>query len=206
MVCVEAQQFDEQGTLLFDKNEIPLNEEEWQQLETLIHAVDYEHVVGGDAGEGHSVHVCRFYNDVDKPAPLNEKSDEIKAIVMSKKMKAFYKRFTDTEQLCLRRCQANLLYKNDYIGLHKDQDSNPDYFATVVFHFGSKYRGGAFVTHGEDGDSSYHPISKSVLVNNCFIPHEVTAVEQGERRTLACFLSKEFSDSKNSRQQFRMAE
>jgi len=205
MTCAQVQQFDQQGTLLFDKNEIPLSGEEWQQLEKLIHEVEYQHVIGGDAGEGHSVRVCRFYNDVDKPVPLNEKSGEIKAIVMSKKMKAFYKRFTATEELCLRRCQANLLRKDDYIGVHKDQDSNPDYFATVVFHFGSEYVGGAFVTHGVDGDESYHPVTKSVLVNNCFIPHEVTAVHHGERRTLACFLAKEFSDSKKTRQQFRLA-
>ncbi len=198
-------QFEEQGSLLFSENEIPLNENEWQQLEQLVERVEYQHVVGGDAGEGHSVHVCRFYNDVDKPTPLNEKSGEIKAIIMSKKMKTFYKRFTDTEKLCLRRCQANLLYKDDYIGLHKDQDSNPDYFATVVFHFGSEYTGGAFVTHSDHGDLSYHPATKAILVNNCFVPHEVTAVQHGERRTLACFLSKEFSDSKNTRQQFRIA-
>lgn len=200
-----AQKFDDQGTLLFSKDEIPLSEKEWQRLEELIHKVEYEHVVGGDAGEGHSVRVCRFYNDVDKPVALNEKSVEISEIVMSKKMKAFYRRFTGTEQLCLRRCQANLLYKGDFIGLHKDQDSSPDYFATVVFHLGSDYEGGSFVTHGDYGDQNFHPTVRTALVNNCSIPHEVSVVEHGERRTLACFLSKEFTENSNPRHPFRIA-
>lgn len=200
-----AQQFDDLGTLLFSKDEIPLSEKEWQQLEALINMVEYEHVVGGDAGEGHSVRVCRFYNDVDRPVALNEKSAEISAIVMSSKMKTFYRHFTGTDQLCLRRCQANLLHEGDFIGLHKDQDSSPDYFATVVFHFGSEYSGGAFVTHGEGGDQHYHPTTHAALVNNCSIPHEVSVVEHGERRTLACFLSKEFTESSNQRRPFRIA-
>ena len=197
-------QLDEQGTLLFNENEIPLSRKEWQQLEELINKVEYEHVVGGDAGEGHSVWVCRFFNDIDKPTALHERSAELSAIVMSSKMKTFYKQFTGCDQLCLRRCQANLLYEADFIGLHKDQDSNPDYFATVVFHFGSEYAGGAFITHGQHGDQSYRPPARTALVNNCFIPHEVAAVERGERRTLACFLSKEPGRSNNPRRPFRI--
>ena len=200
-----VQDFDEQGTLLFNKNEIPLSEDEWQQLEALINQVEYQHVVGGDAGEGHSVKVCRFYNDIEKPVALNEKSLDVSEIVMSPKMKNFYRQFTGTDQLCLRRCQANLLHEGDFIGVHKDQDSNPNYFATVVFHFGTDYRGGDFVTHGEFGSRQYHPAARAALVNNCFIPHEVTTVEHGERRTLACFLSKEFDTSTNQRRPFCIA-
>ncbi len=44
-----AQQFEDQGTLLFGRDEIPLSDKEWQRLEELINKVDYEHVVGGDA-------------------------------------------------------------------------------------------------------------------------------------------------------------
>ena len=61
-----AEKFDEQGTLLFRQDELPLSKEEWKQLESLVNEVEYEHVVGGDAGEGHSVWVCRFYNDIDR--------------------------------------------------------------------------------------------------------------------------------------------
>jgi hypothetical protein len=201
--------FENRGTLLFDQDDIPMEEKDWQQLEEILNTVEYEHVVGGDAGEGHSVWVCRFHNDVDRPAALHEKSVDVSNIVMSQKMKAFYKRFTGTDALCLRRCQANLLHEDDYIGVHKDQDSSPCYFATVVFHFGSQCSGGDFVTHDvKCGDKSYHPQKRSVLVNNCSIPHEVSKVLNGERKTLACFLSKDFGPSNkfgnHKRQEFRI--
>jgi hypothetical protein len=195
--------FKDQGTLMFVQQDVPMDEGEWRQLEKILSDVEYEHVIGGDAGEGHSVGVCRFYNDVNRPVALHDKSLSVSNIVMSQKMRDFYKNFTGTDNLCLRRCQANRLHKGDYIGVHKDQDSNPSYIATVVFHFGSNYSGGHFVSHDKTrGDKSYGPENRAVLVNNCSIPHEVSAVVAGERKTLACFLSKEFGNSRNSRQEF----
>ena len=44
--------FNNQGTLIFEQNDIPLDDKEWQQLESILSVVEYEHVVGGDAGEG----------------------------------------------------------------------------------------------------------------------------------------------------------
>ena len=200
-----AEQFEEQGSLMFNATEIPLTSEEWLHIENLLNEVEYKHIVGGDAGEGHSVWVSRFYNDVDKPLALQARSEEISKIVMSPKMKALYKQIIGTDQLCLRRCQANLLYENDYIGVHIDQDSNPDYFATIIFHFDEQYKGGDFITRDQQrGDHSYHPQQRAVLVNDCSIPHEVSRVESGQRKTLACFLSKSFADSDHHRQKFRV--
>jgi len=204
-VSNQAEQYKEQGTLQFNAAELPLTSEEWQYIETMLSEVEYEHIVGGDAGEGHSVRVCRFYNDVEKPTALHERSEEIHNIVMSQKMKVFYKEIFGTDELCLRRCQINLLHKDDYIGLHVDQDSNPDYLATVVFHFDEEYHGGEFITRDQcRGDHSYKPVSRTVLVNDCSIPHEVSKVESGERKTLACFLSRSFADSGHTRQKFRV--
>lgn len=201
----EASIFERQGTLQFDRQQVPLSDLEWQRLESLLHEVSYRHIVGGDAGEGHSVHVCRFYNDIEKPMALHQHAAEISDIVMNPRMRAFYSRFTGTDRLCLRRCQANLLCKGDFIGVHKDQDSNPDYLATVVFHFDQHYQGGDFVTHdSRQGSLRYKPAARTALVNNCSIPHEVRPVESGERRTLACFLSTEFGQSRHLRHQFRL--
>ena len=46
-----AEQFEEQGTLLFNTAELPLTSEEWQQIESILDDVEYEHIVGGDATE-----------------------------------------------------------------------------------------------------------------------------------------------------------
>lgn len=206
------QKFDleQQATLLFNEDEIPFTPQEWQQLEDLLAKSEYQHIVGGDSNESHSVWVSRYYNDVESPEALNSLSEEIAAIVMSSKMRAFYQQFTGTDKLCLRRCQANRLQKGDYIGVHKDQDSSPDYFATVVFHFSENYSGGYFQTleqsaeHAEERDQEdrdrasanaqrYKPRAHMALVNNCSIPHQVTKVKNGDRLTLACFLSTSFA-------------
>lgn len=205
MIINTKQEFERQGSLLFNENELPLTDAEWQRMETLLDEVKYEHIVGGDAGEGHSVRVCRFYNDVDKPVALHAYSEEISRIVMSTKMMNFYKKILGSDELCLRRCQANRLQQGDYIGVHVDQDSNPDYFATVVFHFDANYKGGDFITRDQQrGDHHYSPKQRAVLINDCSIPHEVSIVESGQRITLACFLSKNFSDSNHHRKNFKV--
>ncbi|PCJ89331.1 MAG: hypothetical protein COA54_00955 [Thiotrichaceae bacterium] len=197
---------EQQPTLLFEKGEIPLTDQQWQQLAHLLAKSDYQHVIGGDAEEGHSVWVSRYYNDVESPEALSALSEEIKAIVMSAEMRDFYRQFTGTDKLCLRRCQANRLSRGDYIGVHKDQDSSPDYFATIVFHFSNEYEGGYFQIENDDATTSrrYRPSAQMALVNNCSIPHQVTPVESGERLTLACFLSTSFSSNKATPHAFKI--
>ncbi len=200
------QDLTQAGTLLYAQEQLPLQESEWDILESLLDEVSYDHVVSGDASEDHSVYVARFVNDVERPVDLNALTDKVKQIVLSEKMLKFYSTFTGTDVLCLRRCQANMLLPGDYIGLHKDQDSNPDYIATVVFHFDERYQGGEFVTyHPEQGAQHFHPVARSVLVNNCEIPHEVTPLTKGKRKTLACFLSLDFGESPTRRQSFRLS-
>jgi len=197
-------QFDieEQATLLFSPEEIPFSEQEWQQLERLLHNSEYEHIIGGDADESHSVQVSRYFNDVEQPTALNQYSREIETLVMSDKMRDFYQQFTGTSKLCLRRCQANRLQTGDYIGEHKDQDSSPDYLATIVFHFSDDYSGGFFQTSDKQ---QYKPGVRMALVNNCSVSHQVTPVESGTRLTLACFLSTSFEPSTRLRKTFKIA-
>ncbi len=200
-----AKTFNEHGTLMYSRAQIPFSAEEWQQLEALLQGLHYDRVVAGDAAEAHAVNVCRFYNDVEKPMALHARAAELEALVMSPKMRAFYRRFAGTDKLCLRRCQANLMLNGDFIGIHKDQDSNPDYLATVVFHFADDYCGGDFVTHdARSGAEHFHPQAYSMLVNSCTIPHEVEPVQGGLRLTLACFLSTEFGPSRNIRKDFQL--
>ena len=196
---------EQQSTLVFDEQDLPLTRQEWQQLAELLADSEYQHIIGGDANESHSVWVSRYHNDVESPQALNAQSAGIEAIVMSPKMRKFYQRFTGTEELCLRRCQANRLQPGDYIGMHKDQDSSPDYLATIVFHFSDDYAGGYFQTSGDsEAQHSYKPQAHMALVNSCSIPHQVTAVESGERLTLACFLSTSFAQNKKSRFAFKI--
>lgn len=192
---------EQQATLLFEEQQIPLTEQEWQQLAELLANSEYEHIIGGDADESHSVWVSRYFNDVGTPQALNAQAEDIAAIIMSPKMRTFYQEFTGTDKLCLRRCQANRLREGDYIGEHKDQDSSPEYLATIVFHFSDNYTGGFFQTSEQQ---DYKPRAHMALVNNCSVPHQVTRVESGERVTLACFLSTSFAPNKKSRAEFKV--
>lgn len=192
---------EQQATLMFAQEEIPLSEQEWRLLAELLSKSDYEHIVGGDADESHSVWVSRYINDIESPEPLNAFSRDVESVVMSAKMRAFYQKFTGTDKLCLRRCQANRLHAGDYIGEHKDQDSSPDYLATIVFHFSEDYTGGYFQTSDQQ---RYKPRAHMALVNSCSVPHQVTKVESGVRLTLACFLSTSFEANKKPRVAFKV--
>jgi len=199
---------EKQPTLLFEEGDIPLTDKQWQQLAHLLAKSEYQHVIGGDAEEGHSVWVSRYYNDVESPQALSDLSEEVKTIVMSAEMRAFYQQFTGTDKLCLRRCQANRLSQGDFIGVHKDQDSSPDYLATIVFHFSNEYKGGYFQIDKDDAitPQRYRPSAHMALVNNCSIPHQVTRVESGERLTLACFLSTSFTPNKVTPSAFKISD
>ena len=194
------------GALIFDKKDVPLSDSQWQSLESLAGQSGYEHVIGGDAGEGHSAYVSRFVNDVVEPTDLLPQAAAVKEIVMSDAMLSFYKRFAGDKPLCLRRCQANLLKRDDYIGRHVDQHSNEDYIASVVFHFNSDYEGGDFVSQpGTPGELRFHPEPYSVVINRGDVWHEVEPVLSGERRTLACFISNQFGKSSGGRLAFEVA-
>jgi predicted 2-oxoglutarate/Fe(II)-dependent dioxygenase YbiX len=78
-----------------------------------------------------------------------------------------------------------------FIGLHLDQDSNPDYLVAIVIQFGEKYEGGEFVLKREEAESiSYKPQKHTTIISDCSIPHEVTRITKGNRKSLVYFLSK----------------
>jgi len=200
-VAEHAFNIEKSGTLIFEEKELPLTPADWLQLEKLVSKSRFEHIIGGDANESHSVWVSRYFNDIEEPKALNEIAKDIEQIVMSPEMRHFYAQFIGTDKLCLRRCQANKMLSGDFIGMHKDQDSSPEYYATVVFHLDCDYEGGAFETCD---NRRYRPQRHMALVNNCSISHQVAKVESGKRITLACFLSKSFGRSQTKRYGFKV--
>ena len=200
------EELEQTGALKFDASDVPLSETQWQMLETLAKDSEYKHVIGGDAGEGHSIYVSRYVNDVIEPTDLQPVANAVREIVMSDEMVSFYQQFIGDKPLCLRRCQANLLKSKDFIGRHIDQHSNADYIASVVFHLDSNYKGGNFVSLPQtESELKIHPKPHSVVVNRGDVWHEVEPVISGERRTLACFLSGEFGKSRHGRQAFEVS-
>ena len=182
----------EYGTILLTMGEHPLDLQEFERLDQLsdISRVPYEHVLIGDAGEQNFVDVARFMTDVEEPLRVNgDSADEVMAILGSPKMQDFYDQVVATN-LVIRRCQVNVLQKGGFVGFHLDTDSNPDYVSPIVLQFSSDYAGGDYVVH--------HPVHSaqgfrmprySMIVSSCNLPHEVTEVTSGRRKSLVYFLS-----------------
>ena len=197
--------FFQHGSALVAAADIPLDADAWQTLRALVEKVNYEKVVGGDTGDQHSVWVGRFINDVEQPQALSEHTQALLDIIMSDSMQNWYQQFMDcAEPLCLRRCQANKMLPGDFIGYHIDQDTTPDYDVTFIYQLDDQYQGGQFVVHHPaHGSESFHGPCNSIMVNRGDLPHEVKPVLSGCRRTLACFLSRNFGATRTRRQNIK---
>jgi len=180
------------GTILLKLGEHPLTEEEMNRLDQLSDAsqVPYEHVDIGDAGEENYVDVARFMTDVEEPQRVNEEAgDEVLAILGSPKMMDFYKQVVG-DNLVIRRCQVNVLQKGGFVGFHLDTDSNPDYLSPIVLQFSSDYDGGYYVVHHPVHSSQEFRMPRySMVISQCNLPHEVSEVTRGRRKSLVYFLS-----------------
>lgn len=182
------------GTALFELGSTPLTRAQWDELDELSspRVVPYERVTLGDAGEPNYVDVARFMTDVEGPQFVNtHASRRVIEIVGSAAMMAFYERVTGHSNLVLRRCQVNVLNAGGFIGTHLDVDSNPDYLSPVVMQFSNDYRGGEYVVyHPVRGETRFKTRRYSMLISRCDIPHSVSAVTAGSRKTLVFFLSR----------------
>lgn len=195
-------QYQDQGGSLIAESDVPLNSQQWDEIEAICHRVDYEKVIGGDTGDAHSVWVGRFVNDVQLPKAYSEHTPDLMRIIMSPAMQQWYSDCTGLKQpLCMRRCQVNKMQAGDFIGYHVDRDTTPDYDATFIFHLSQGYQGGEFVVHHPQlGQLRYVTRSRQVMLNSGDIGHEVLPVQTGTRITLACFLSTHFGPSQKPRQ------
>ncbi len=198
--------FQQRGAIVIARDEIPLRDAQWREIDSLITQMDFTKVVGGDTGDAHSVWVGRFINDVEKPEFLHPLARTLLDAVMSDEVHKFFGQILGFYPLCVRRCQANRLFQEDFIGYHIDRDTTPDYKATAVFQFSDDFEGGEFVLyHPEEGEHTIKLSKYSVLLNRGDIPHQVMPVKSGVRVTLACFFSENFGATRKPRSEIRFA-
>lgn len=201
-----ADLFQQHGAIVLQREELPLGDAQWDALEALLAQMDYDKVVGGDTGDAHSVWVGRFVNDVEKPESLHALTKPLLDIILNDDMHAFFGQLVGAYPLCMRRCQANRLFQEDFIGYHIDRDTTPDYTATAVFQFSDEFEGGEFMLyHPEEGEKLVKLPKYSVLLNRGDIPHEVMPVKSGVRLTLACFFSTNFGATSKPRSEIKIA-
>ncbi|WP_020413220.1 2OG-Fe(II) oxygenase [Microbulbifer variabilis] len=183
-------------SMVFPKKEIPFTESEWQILRRISSDVNYEKVTLSNAGDTHEIFVSRVVYDQFKdykPKLMNTKiAPEILSVLLSEKMRAFYKEIIGSDQFIMPRCQFTILEKGGFISEHLDTDTNPHYYASIVLHFSSGYTGGSYTYTNYLRDAEVELKTKEnsmVVALSSRFPHYVQAMEGGERRTLTYFLS-----------------
>jgi hypothetical protein len=182
------------GTVLvsFQDKLNPLDNKNFEKLVEYCEKVEKEFIKVGDAGEINNLMVGRFMTDKLKPEIVkNPYSKNVIKILQNDEFKEIIKNTLNLkEDFYLRRIQYNQINKGNFVGYHLDTDSNPDYLAACVIQLGDNFKGGIYRVFQPDASyNDFIPTKGSFIISNCNYPHEVTRVEEGERKSLVFFIS-----------------
>jgi predicted 2-oxoglutarate/Fe(II)-dependent dioxygenase YbiX len=198
------EEIKQKGHILLVGDKCPLTINEFKEIEKITSCIKYERISKGDAGDSHRLQVARFRLDIDEPEDLSPLSTNLMDILNSEKMKLFYRSVTNFDTTCIRRAQSHILGKGDYVGIHIDGEGNSekypgshlDYKYAIVLHFRLTYEGGDTVLYPTGNKKQIALPEYSMLIIPGSLPHEVLPIKEGERKSLAYFLSDNFGPSK----------
>jgi len=198
-----AHQLKESGSIYLPEASGFFSTTQWETIARIASSPElpWEKVLVGDADEPNDVQVARFMTDIDRPRVVNDHlAEQILPILGANDVKAYCSAALGAPELHLRRVQINRMGKGSFIGLHLDQDSNPDYEVSVVLQLGSQFEGGEFVVQRAEGDHrTYLTEYRSVLISRCDLQHEVCEVLGGARTTLVFFFSRWGGENRRKR-------
>ena len=191
---------EKQGTVTVAASQF-LTENELKTIEEQIGRFTFWRAKG-DANEPCDLLVSELLMDKAGEMPRRVQEDvsgPTLEILLQEKVTRFFAALLGGERH-IRRVQFNKMVEGSFLGRHCDLESNPDYDAAVVVHFGSRYAGGEFVSYRRG-----HPPVRvrgaylEATITKCALPHEVLAVTGGERTGLTFFLSGRARDQVNLR-------
>lgn len=188
---VHQSRFIDEGYAVFSAGESPFTPGECEGLRRLLFgdASRFNLVTTGDTSEPTSVYVNRLLLDGNSPkSPDKNFADDLLGIIGTSEKLQFIHRIIGKPNLMVRRAQAHILREGGYIARHRDSESSEHYVAAVVLQFEVAKEGGDFVIGRSDGSSLTLP-KFWMLITDAELPHEVTSVVRGERRTLAFWLA-----------------
>ncbi len=184
--------------LYFEAGKHFLNLKKFEEIQMILDKFPLEDITIGDAGEINNCKVGRLVVDHPSSYPTivnKEYSRKVLEIIFSEECKTLLKNKIPefrNHELCVRRCQFNILSKGSFVGKHLDIDSNPDYRAAVVFQLGSKFTGGQFNVYEKmEDDKPIQEISPeygSICISDSRSPHAVRKVKNGLRTSLVMFV------------------
>lgn len=197
-------------SIYYPPNQHYLNLKDFEKIQKILDMFPLEDITIGDAGEVNDCKVGRLVEDHPSKYPeiVNETySKAVLEIIFNddckKLLKDIIPEFKDQE-LCVRRCQFNVLSKGSFVGKHLDIDSNPDYRAAIVYQLGSQFSGGNFDVY--ENMESKKPIQEispeygSICISDSRFPHAVNEVTDGVRTSLVMFVST--NSEKNKRKSY----
>ena len=193
-------------SLYFENGSHYLTYKDFETIQGILDLFPLENITIGDAGEINDCKVGRLVEDhpCEYPKIVNrEFSEKVFKIIFNEDCKKFLKKLVPEfkgKELCIRRCQFNVLSKDSFVGKHLDIDSNPDYRAAVVYQLGSKFTGGSFDVYenmaSEKPIQEIKPAYGSICISDSRFPHAVRKVESGVRTSLVMFVSSYFGRNK----------
>jgi hypothetical protein len=166
-----------------------------EDLQLLHHAcktVPKELIQVGDVGEQNNLDVGRFMEDKKDETPVY-RNDPLGKDVVDRLNQGRCRELLSAlmgGEFYIRRCQANVLRNDSFIGKHVDTYTNLDYRYSCVIQFGDQYEGGEFFVDYQGHEQEIRTGYAAFLVNRCEIPHGVRTVRGGNRTSLVFFLSK----------------
>ena len=185
------EQMARNGVIQLSAGKNTLSHGDFDKLDALTSAdcLPYETVELGDAGEPNLVKVGRIMTDVRTPQLVNRPfSDQIRGILGKSSLARLMRKLLGAE-LIIRRAQVNLMDQvGSFVGKHLDTDSNPSYIVAVVLQFDEQYEGGDYRVYGEQPTEIHLPY-RGIVLSRCDIPHEVTPLVSGSRKSLVYFVT-----------------
>ncbi|MBN9413176.1 MAG: 2OG-Fe(II) oxygenase [Candidatus Paracaedimonas acanthamoebae] len=187
--------------ILINKAELPITSKEWQSLENIVHNAEYEAPKKGDTNEHLSLKVMRAKKPGD---PINYNEPLLK-LLLKPELCCYLQQRLEMKSYFVDRVQIHHYQEGDFISMHCDNDSCPDYKFSLVLHMTEEYEGGEFRVQDKNKNiKSFRAPKHTLLITSSALSHEVTRVMSGERKVIVWFISeKDLTQKKSS--EFRIA-
>ncbi len=176
------------GKVIVNEKFLPWNQSELKLIEerTSPKNIVYSRTEYGDTGERNPVSYFRLLHPEIQETFL----PECLKLIRNKETKAFFLSLTGLSDFTIDRCKVHLYQKGDFIALHNDNESCPEYLYTVILLLSEDYIGGELIVKKDSCYYSLKPEMFSMIVINSFLSHEVKEIFAGLRRAFVFFLRK----------------
>ena len=176
------------GKVVIKADELPWNQTELDLIKekTSPKNITYTRNEYGDTGEKNPVSYFRLLHPTIPEIHL----PECLSLIRNDKTKKFLLSLTGLSDFTIDRCQAHFYQKGDFIALHNDSKSCPEYLYTVILLLNDDYVGGEFVMIQGSHTYTLKPEKFSLIVANSSFSHEVKEINEGVRHAFVFFLRK----------------